>query len=808
MIGRTISHYRVLESLGAGGMGEVYRAHDEQLRRDVALKVLPARLVADPAARQRLIHEACAAAVLNHPNVCTIHEVGEDAGQMFISMELVEGQPLAKRIPAGGLAAELVLRYGIQIADALEHAHARGVVHRDLKSANIVITPEGRAKVLDFGLAHRATRDEIDEMTRSVAEPSASGSVSGTLHYMPPEVLRGQAADARSDIWSLGVVLYEAATGQHPFSGRTGFEVSEAILRESPAPFRVPPGLRRVIELCLAKEPGERYQRAGEIRAALEIAARESSAIAVGAAFGEPAAAAPARRASWVLGGYLVAAAALLTLVLLYVVAKNFWAEPSTAVTEQPIRALAVLPLRVMGSQAGEEILGEGMADTIITRLGQMDDLAVRPTSAVRKYARPDTDPLAAAREQQVDAVLEGSVQRSGDRWRINLNLRRAKDGITLWSESVDENFSDLFAMQDSVAGRVVSHLRARKGAASSAPSGRRDTSNTAAYESYLKGMQDLDRRGLTRQDRATMDSAIAHFRRAVELDPAYALAYAQLSYAYTWMALFNDPGNRQWVLEAQKAMQKAESLHPGLPQLHLTRYELLWSAFENFQTLAAARELRRAIEKDASVGHEQLSVVYAHMGLEDLALAEVRRGLDIDPTSEINRARYVETFDLCVRPDDAIAASRNFGDSPAISFYLRKSWLWKNDFGRARELNREQLLRDPRDPFALSNQALLAALEGRTAEAERQARSAAEVARESRAFHHVAYNLASIYALQGNAPAAVSWLRKTADAGMPNYTLFLRDPHLDKIRSAPEFVSFMNEMKAAWEASRREFGG
>lgn len=273
MTGRTLGHYRVQEKLGEGGMGVVYRAHDEQLHRDVALKVLPAGTFRDGAARARLLREARAAAALNHPSICTIHEVGEADDQAYIAMELVEGQPLSVRVAAGALPTAEVLRYGLQLAEALAHAHERGMVHRDLKCGNVLITPEGRAKVLDFGLATSSTREDLAEATTSPQTPlTQPGPLAGTLAYMAPEQLRGQPGDTRSDVWALGVVLYEMAAGTRPFHGQTSFELSSAILNQPSPPLAVGMSveLRAVIERCLAKEPGQRYQRGGEVQAALE----------------------------------------------------------------------------------------------------------------------------------------------------------------------------------------------------------------------------------------------------------------------------------------------------------------------------------------------------------------------------------------------------------------------------------------------------------------------------------------------------------------------------------------------------------
>jgi serine/threonine protein kinase len=272
VIERELGHYRITEKIGEGGMGAVYRARDEFLHRDVALKVLTGTAPNDPSARERLLHEARAASALNHPNICTIHEVGEAAGELYIVMELIHGKPLSALTGNQGLPVESILRYGVQIASALTHSHDRNIVHRDLKSSNVVVTPEGLVKVLDFGIARRLPPQSLDEATQTIRTLESAGTLSGTLSYMAPELLRGGQADYRSDLWALGVVLYEAASGQLPFRGRTGFETSSSILHElvPPLPSRIPPGLWAIIQRCLSKEPAQRYQRAGEVQAALE----------------------------------------------------------------------------------------------------------------------------------------------------------------------------------------------------------------------------------------------------------------------------------------------------------------------------------------------------------------------------------------------------------------------------------------------------------------------------------------------------------------------------------------------------------
>src|SRR5580700_5964086 len=296
MLGDLLGHYRVVDKVGEGGMGVVYRAQDEVLRREVAIKVLSSRAVAEKSAKEFLLEEARAASALSHPNICTIHQVGESDGELYIVMELIAGKPLSLLIGKHGLPVESVLRYGVQIASALSHSHGRNIVHRDLKSSNVMVTPEGLVKVLDFGLARRLRKEIFDESRRTIDTPEAmggstkesTGGLTGTLPYMPPELLRGEEADFRSDIWSLGVVLYEAASGQLPFRGKTAFEVSSAIMHElaAPLPSWVPGGLWAVVQRCLSKEPPQRYQRASELQAALE--AVQSASVVGAPASSEP----------------------------------------------------------------------------------------------------------------------------------------------------------------------------------------------------------------------------------------------------------------------------------------------------------------------------------------------------------------------------------------------------------------------------------------------------------------------------------------------------------------------------------------
>ncbi len=499
MVGRTLFHYRVLEKVGAGGMGVVYRAHDEKLDRDVALKVLPAGALADEAARKRFRQEALALSHLNHPNICTIYEIGEAEGQTYIAMEFVKGRPLSQIARGAGLAAETAVRYGAQIADALVHAHEGGVVHRDLKSSNVIVTPAGRAKVLDFGLARRLDEGRGEEATRTQSGLTGAGMVVGTLDYIAPEVLEGRPADGRSDIWALGVVLYEMVTGRLPFEGQTAFAVSSAILREPPAPLpeRVPAGVRGVIQRCLAKEPAQRYQTAAEVRAVLEAASSGASVVA--------AAPLPTPTQRWVLAA---AAAALLIAALVGLNVAGL-RERITGRSAPRIESLAVLPLENFSRDPEQEFFADGMTEQLITDLSKIGALRVISRTSVMQYKGTHKPLPEIAKELKVDAVVEGSVLQSGNRVRITAQLLYAPADKHLWAESYDRDLRDVLALQGEVARSIANQVRITLTAQEQARLGARRQVDPEVFQLYLRGQYFTNQRSLEKVNSSFSTGAI-----------------------------------------------------------------------------------------------------------------------------------------------------------------------------------------------------------------------------------------------------------------------------------------------------------
>ncbi len=450
LIGSNLSHYRILSRLGRGGMGEVFLATDTQLGRRVAIKLLPAAFTADAERVRRFKQEARAASALNHPNIITIHEIGEAEGTHYLVTEYIEGETLRQQMTRGRLSLSSTLDAAIQVASALQAAHAAGIVHRDIKPENVMVRNDGIVKVLDFGLAKLTERQspapkppEVDTQVSTVAAISTStGMVMGTASYMSPEQARGLKVDARSDIFSFGVVLYEMLAGRRPFVGATAGDILAAILRDEPPPLSehspdCPALLERIVNRCLAKTPEQRYQAASELsaelksaRAAIDEGSRPTSAEEEKLAAFRKTEKSPKQRWRLAVIGGVVALVALMATLYYFRIGRD--------TGETPIKTIAVLPPRPLQSGERDEAMEMGTTSILITRLGSLRQLIVRPESAVERYARPDQDPLAAGREQKVDAVLDSRYHRSGNKFRFTLRLLRVADGATLWADTLD----------------------------------------------------------------------------------------------------------------------------------------------------------------------------------------------------------------------------------------------------------------------------------------------------------------------------------------------------------------------------------
>jgi serine/threonine protein kinase len=808
--GQTINQYKVVSQLGSGGMGEVYLAEDTSLERRVALKFLPVLLTRDKGHLRRFEQEARAVAALSHPNVCVIHEVVQTGdGSHCLVMEYVEGVTLRERLAEGPMKVSEALDAAIQVASALSAAHTSGIVHRDIKPENIMLRSDGYVKILDFGLAKLIEREtprlDVEAATRKIVLKTSPGVVVGTVAYMSPEQARGLTVDARTDIWSLGVVLYEMLAGQRPFTGATPTDVIISIAEREPALItnaapQVPAALGRVITKALAKDRSQRYQTADELLKDLKSLRREldlgltataSNRQAVTSQFSLPL----LIRKRLFVGGVIA------TLILAGIVYALLLRQKSAPPLQTEIKSLAVLPLKSLNPEASDSYLGLGIADTIITKVSQAGGLTVRPTSAVRKYADEEIDSLEAGRQLKTDAVLDGTFLHSGDRLRVSVNLLRVSDGASLWAESFDMRFTDIFTIQDEVSRAAAARLQLKLNPTEQARLAKRYTTNPEAYSYYTKAVYHFSKRATSGASQEETETAIDLFKKAIELDQNYALAHAQLGYGYAWIADFQE-GGAGLIASAKEELRLAERLDPQLAEVHVARSFILWSHYEGWKIEEAIREARQAKQFDSSIPNHMLGVLYFHVGLEEQATKEFELALEQDPTSEVFKRSYQAFYFHLARPDELLALNqRLFNLGPDITYYLEKRMLKE-----AAPLVEQEYLKNPDLPQRRRDKALLLALQGKHREAQEAIPWVMEKVRRDKAYHHYTYNNARIYALDGKSAEALKWLRITTEEGFPCYALFARDSFLDPIRKDQAFMQFMAELKTRWESYQREF--
>jgi serine/threonine protein kinase/Tfp pilus assembly protein PilF len=542
LLGRTVSHYRIMRQLGAGGMGVVYEAEDTRLRRNVAVKFLSAQLAQDAPMLERFEREARAASALNHPGICTVHAIEQEEGQSFIVMELVDGESLSTRMAGGPMEIGQLLDFGIQIADALESAHGKGIVHRDLKPMNMMVTSRGQVKILDFGLAKFAGADSPNAETVSPTSPprgelTAAGTVFGTIHYMSPEQARGLATDARTDLFSLGAILYQMAAGDRPFEGDTEAVVFDAILNREPRPLAeanpaMPPTLGPILEKALEKDRSLRYQTATELKTDLLRLRRK-------------------------LEGSRASAAAL---------------SDSKPSARPAVRSIAVLYFENLSREKEDEYLRDGITEDILTDLSKIKGLSVFPRTTVLAFRDQKVTAADVCRQLSAGYVLEGSLRRAGNRLRINTQLVDASTGFPVWSERYDREMSDIFEVQDEIAHKIAEALRIKLTPQEQAELAAKPTENLQAYDLYLRGRAYARRR--TTRD---MEFALQMFENAVVLDPNFALAWAAIANGCANVQYWSG-GKGQYIERAQAASLRAVALAPDIPEVLISQAWILYA--------------------------------------------------------------------------------------------------------------------------------------------------------------------------------------------------------------------------------------
>jgi serine/threonine protein kinase/tetratricopeptide (TPR) repeat protein len=748
MIAQRVAHYVIIEKIGEGGMGVVYRARDEKLQRDVALKFLGVLPSGSSASHEQVLEEARAISALNHPNICTVYEVGEADDKPYIAMEFVQGRQLSEEIRSTGMALDQVERYGIQLAEALSHAHSRGIIHRDLKSANVMITPSGLLKVLDFGISRRMDQSAGEGTTRFDKSWESQHTFTGTLPYVAPEVFKGQEADERGDIWSLGVLLYEMVAGRRPFHGATAYELGAAIMRERQPEItqKIPQVLQSVIDKCLNKDPGQRYQSAGEVRAALETAGTASRT----QKFLTMATPSPG---IWTWKNVI-----LLCAVAALAVGLGYWMQarknPKLLAVPGAVQSIAVLPLDNLSGDPSQEYFADGMTDALITELSQIKKLRVISRTTVMQYKHTQKPLHQIAQELRVDAIVEGSVVRAGDRVRISAKLMQTNIEGSLWADSFERQYADVLALQSDVATAIARGIQVELSSSEQMELARNRSVVPEAYEFYLKGRYELAKR--------TQEGFLAaeeYFKRATEEDGSFAAAYAGLAEVYLSLDTYQLQPAKETIPKAKQAAEKALQLDDRLAQAHSVMAAI---RFYNLELQGVEIEYQRAIALNPGFaqGLHWYGLYLAAMGRKEESLTEIKLARDIDPKSLIINANVGWCHYLARDFDKSIEAEKEtlrLDPSFGISYgYLGQALLEKGQFESAIEAFRKNVSLEPSN---LSRKSELANAYFRAGRQPQGAEIVEEFKRLESTRYVPSYDWAMIYAGQRDKTQTMKWL-------------------------------------------------
>ena len=781
--GVRLGPYEIVSKLGQGGMGEVYRATDSRLNRPVAIKFLSTEL-ADESARRRFQQEAKTASSLNHPHILTVHEAGELGGRQYLVTEFVDGGTLRSWAKAEKRTWRQVVELLLGVADGLACAHEAGILHRDIKPENILVAKNGYAKLADFGLAKlmqgSTPSDETSTLTEMRTRP---GVVMGTIAYMSPEQASGQPVDARSDIFSFGVVLFELLSGQRPFRGRSDLEVLQAVIHQTAPTLGegMPSALRALVARALAKEPSERYQSMHDMVVELRSLARDGG--------DHVAPVLPKRAIAFVAIAMILALAAF--------AARMFWPRSGPL----QISSLAVLPFRNTSGDVSQDYFAEGLADALTADLGRFGALQVISQTSAAVY-RGSTKPIPEiGRELHADAVLSGSVERSGNRARITAELIQTSNDRGVWSKSYESDLSDLFTLQHEIVQSLSTVIPAGIDDPRKHMTPARSV-NAEAYDLYLRG-----RFHAARYNERDVDQAIGLFEKSTALDASFAPAQAMLAGVYGQMANFFHPNNPQWEEKGFAAVQKALALDPDAPEAHLASGLLLWMPSHGFPSRDALAEFRKAIAVNPNLDeawHEH-AVILLHVGHLEQASRDIDRALSINPANTLARFRYAPILEYQLRYADALESLNTVPKEvfPANWEYHRAWCLLA--LGRLAEASKElasALAESPRDPGGLlhSARAMLRVRSGDRAGARADIAEAIRIGKGFQHFHHTAYAIGAVYSLLGDIEKGQEWIENAAADGFPCYPLFEKDPYLERLRTSPQFREVLIKLRRNWE--------
>ncbi|HEY0760882.1 MAG TPA: protein kinase [Pyrinomonadaceae bacterium] len=798
MIGKNLRNFRITDKLGVGGQGAVYKAIDTKLDRTVVIKVIPPELSAKEANLKRFEREAKLASSLDHPNICTIYDLDEVDGVHFIAMQFVEGKNVRQLVAGRPLELKTTLLVGLQVADALAAAHSRGIIHRDIKSGNVMVTSTGQVKVLDFGLAKLL--DDTEAATAGIhrTELTEVGVPYGTATYAAPEQARGDRVDKRADIFSTGVLLYEMLTGTWPFRGKTTIDVRHAVLHDPPRPIAelrsspIPPRLEQIIEKALAKEPRDRFQNMEDFRNELRQVLHELDAGVTGyqSVIPEPprhlSGANPVSRAvRWLKS--ITRTDSPTSAPNVTPSKSGIHETPFTTVADQEKKSLAILCFRNLSNDPAASFYEFSLADAVITELARVRSLVVRPSSVIARYQGQQRDPREIGQELNVSAVLTAGFIHSGERFRVTAQLIDVASGELLWSDRIDTAASDIIVLQDTIAQRIVEGLSVELSPAEQVGTGKASTKNPLAYEQYLRG-RDLFARFIFRTlSRDDCDEAMAHFERAIQLDPNFALAHDGLGACHV-NRVFKGFGGSEDYEKAEVAFTKALAIDPNIFEARMLMvFVYLWRGNKE----KAREEVNRARREapNEPVVHFVKALLHRLDGEYGRALRSYDRLVRLDPAAHVvasySRAlvhMYMGHFDETFRELDTSGDP----DNALVRTFRALGLYYTGQTDAAAELMKDVVEKHPNMHGIRPFMAMFLSGQGKHDEA--LAQITPDVKRNGEVDADISYSIGSVYSLEGLHGDAFEWLERSISLGNANRPCFENDPNLVSVRKDPRF--------------------